>query len=55
MKMIFIFFGEDMHFYNYITIREGMFIMFFPGEIHKPECRADLVNNVKKFIFKVKY
>lgn len=55
------FFGQnDIAFYSgpesytNITLSEGMFAIFFPGEGHLPCCINEAATNVKKIVFKIK-
>ncbi|XZF14463.1 YhcH/YjgK/YiaL family protein [Chitinophagaceae bacterium MMS25-I14] len=42
---------EHMH---YLTLSAGMFIIFFPADIHQPEVFADKPSEVKKVVMKIK-
>jgi YhcH/YjgK/YiaL family protein len=39
---------------NYITLRPGEFIIFFPSDIHQPEVYIDEPTTVRKVVFKIK-
>ena len=40
--------------YDLITIRKGMFAIFFPDDLHMPDMTTDQPTYVKKAVFKVK-
>lgn len=52
--------GKDIAFYKspktytQITLSEGMFAIFYPGEAHLPCCISETPSNVKKIVFKIK-
>lgn len=40
--------------YDVITVKAGMFAIFFPDDIHMPEITTNKPSNVKKIVVKVK-
>lgn len=38
---------------NYITVKEGYFIIFYPQDAHKPKLIADKAEFVRKAVFKI--
>lgn len=40
--------------YDIITVKAGMFVIFFPHDIHMPEITTSKPSNVKKAVIKVK-
>lgn len=46
-------FVKDVASENFFTIQKGMFVIFFPGEIHRPGLMAEKTLTIKKLIFKV--
>lgn len=40
--------------YDIITVKEGMFAIFFPDDIHMPEITTSKSSQVKKAVFKVR-
>ncbi|WP_291868906.1 YhcH/YjgK/YiaL family protein [Maribacter sp.] len=40
--------------YDLITLKKGMFAVFFPDDIHMPEIKLDSIAIVKKVVVKVK-
>ncbi|MBJ7879789.1 YhcH/YjgK/YiaL family protein [Gelidibacter salicanalis] len=40
--------------YDIITVKEGMFAIFFPDDIHMPDMTTGSPSHVKKAVFKVK-
>ncbi len=40
--------------YTDITLSEGMFAVFYPGEAHLPCCISETASKVKKIVFKIK-
>lgn len=40
--------------YDVITVKEGMFAIFFPDDIHMPEITTNKPSKVKKLVIKVK-
>lgn len=40
--------------YDLITVRSGMFVIFFPDDIHMPDLTLSQPSQVKKAVFKVK-
>jgi YhcH/YjgK/YiaL family protein len=49
---------KDICFYNgdksFLKIEQGMFAVFFPGELHMPGITSVRSNNVKKIVVKIK-
>lgn len=39
---------------DYIMLNEGMFAIFFPGDLHKPGIKIEKPEEVKKIVIKVK-
>ena len=37
-----------------ITLKKGMFAIFFPDDIHLPEIKSGKISKVKKVVVKVK-
>lgn len=35
-----------------VTLKEGMYIVFFPGELHKPACSRNGVAQIRKVVMK---
>ena len=35
------------------TLGEGRFVLFFPGELHKPSCKSEGCNHVRKAVVKI--
>lgn len=48
-------FIKDVTSENFFTIRKGMFVIFFPGEIHRPGLMAEESLKIRKLIFKVMF
>lgn len=46
-------FVKDVSSENFFTIQKGMFVIFFPGEIHRPSLMAEESLIIRKLIFKV--
>lgn len=44
-------FEED---YSLITLKEGMFAIFFPDDLHLPGIKSEKIDTVKKVVVKVK-
>lgn len=40
--------------YDLITVRSGMFVIFFPDDMHMPDLALNKPSHVKKAVFKVK-
>lgn len=51
---------KDVMFFNaeksaaYLTVKEGMFAIFWPGDAHMPGRQIDKPRNVTKIVFKIK-
>lgn len=49
---------KDIMFFNeetsFVTVGEGMFAIFFPGDLHKPGVRHNGSSKVKKMVIKVR-
>ena len=46
-------FVKDVTSEKFFTIQKGMFVIFFPGEIHRPGLIVEESSIIKKIIFKV--
>jgi biofilm protein TabA len=46
-------FVKDVASENFFTIQKGMFVIFFPGEVHRPGLMAGESLIIRKLIFKV--
>ena len=46
-------FVKDVASENFFTIQKGMFVIFFPGEVHRPGLMAGESLTIRKLIFKV--
>ena len=38
---------------NYFAVRKGMYVIFYPGEIHRPGCNLNAESEVRKAIVKI--
>ena len=48
------FLTNDIETFSKLTLSEGDFAIFFPGEFHKPGCALEDSGQVKKIVFKIK-
>ena len=43
----------DGNFFNYINVREGDFVIFYPNDVHAPMLSVEKSENIKKVIVKI--
>lgn len=48
-----LYFTDDIQPDNQLVLQAGDFVVFFPGEIHRPLCQVSTASTVRKAVFKI--